>query len=165
MDDGLAETVLAWRNHPDVCSQMVHTRTILWADHLKHIAALKSDQTRCYLCIRLREDWIGVVVFYNLDSLVQTPYYGYYLRPDLIGSSLGFLLEFFVAEYGFFHLNLRQIKAETKASNRHALNLHKQFGFVELETNGRDLIESILTLENWMEKRTQLSSLVNRLTD
>ncbi|OPZ74166.1 MAG: hypothetical protein BWY82_00819 [Verrucomicrobia bacterium ADurb.Bin474] len=164
LDAAAHSRILEWRNHPLVSRRMIRQDEISAEEHQAFVRSLTNDTSKAYYEISL-EDPIGVIDYYSIDPVHHSAYYGYYLRPDRIGSSLGILLEYIVLEYGFRHLNLQQILAETHPSNTAALNLHRQFGASDLGINPRGLLESLFHLNDWMQVRLRWSGIVSRMVE
>lgn len=157
--------ILEWRNHPLVSRRMIRQDVISADEHQAFVRSLTNDTSKAYYEISLEDDPIGVIDYYSIDPVHHSAYYGYYLRPDRIGSSLGILLEYIVLEYGFSHLTLLRILAETHPSNTAALNLHRQFGATDLGINPRGLLESVFNLNDWMQVRLRWSGIVSRMVE
>lgn len=155
--------ILAWRNDPLVSRWMIRQDEISADEHMAFVRSLANDTSKAYFEITLENDPIGVVDYYSINPVHHSAYYGYYLKPDRIGSSLGILLEYLVLEYGFHHLNLQQIVAETNPSNKAALNLHRRFGASQMNINPKGLLESLFHLNDWMDVRLSWSCLILRL--
>ena len=144
---------------------MIRQDEISAEEHQAFVRSLTNDTSKAYFEISLENDPIGVIDYYSIDPVHHSAYYGYYLRPDRIGSSLGILLEYIVLEYGFRHLNLLQILAETHPSNKAAINLHRQFGASDLNINPRGLLESLFNLNDWMQLRPRWNEIVSRMVE
>lgn len=155
--------VLQWRNHESVRKWMLNNSIISISEHRAFIESLRNSTDKCYFMVQLNKTPIGVVDFYRINSETGICYYGYYLKPENIGSSLGLLLEFIVAEYAFSDLKMSTLMAETMPNNTQALQLHQKFGFRDGIINHHGLKESILQKEDWENVRSGIFSLIKRL--
>lgn len=164
IDSVTARLVLGWRNHEDVRKWMLHSSIISEAEHRTFINRLKEDSTKQYFVIQIHKQPIGVIDFYQMEPGTNSCYYGYFLKPESIGSSLGILLEFIAAEYALIQMGLKHLIAETLPSNTRAMRLHRQFGFQDGTINASGLQESSLSSDQWFTHRQHFASLVERLT-
>ena len=155
--------VLDWRNHEKVRRWMTSDQEISLKEHLAFRDVLRSDDSKLYLFVTLQKQSIGVLDFYAINPRESQCYYGYYLKPGLIGSSLGLLMEFLAAEVGFYHFNQSKVIAETLPDNSSSLRLHKFFGFEELGKNDKGLLVSHLLCSDWEERRKVIIPQIERL--
>jgi UDP-4-amino-4,6-dideoxy-N-acetyl-beta-L-altrosamine N-acetyltransferase len=164
IDSVTTRMVLKWRNHENIRKWMSHISVIPENEHHAFIKGLSEDSTKRYYVVQIHNEPIGVIDFYRIMPDKNSCYYGYYLKPERIGSSLGLLLEFIAAEYALVKMGLNSLIAETMPQNTHAMELHRRFGFEDRTINSSGLQESYLGAERWMTNREDLSSLVERLT-
>ncbi|MEV6600217.1 GNAT family N-acetyltransferase [Actinoplanes sp. NPDC051346] len=125
--DADRDTVLAWRNHPDVRAVSLTTHEITPEEHAAWWEAATSDPRRHILIF----DDSGVVIF---DLRGDPPSWSFYL--DVAGLGAGLLptwmrLEQAAVRYAFGELGLRRLGGETLATNTQVLALHRRFGFRE----------------------------------
>ena len=163
LDGNEHKKILEWRNHPLVSRWMIRQDPIAPSEHMAFVRSLHTDPSKAYFKVALRDEPIGVIDFYQIDPSRKAAYYGYYLRPDRLGSSLGILLEFVVLEFGFADLHLNAVLAETHSSNTTAMRLHQRFGAIEGIINQRGLQESIFHAKAWWRQRLKWSGIVSRL--
>ena len=164
LDSDTSTKVLEWRNHEAVRRWMLRTSPISEAEHEAFLQALKHDTTKRYFVIMLKGEAIAVIDFYRIHPDKRSCYFGYYLRPDKIGSSLGILLEFLVAEYALVNLGMDQLIAETMPTNTSAMELHQRFGFEPAGVNTSALQEAVLTAKIWHTRRDNFAAIIERLT-
>lgn len=120
--------VLEWRNYPLVSINMVNQKVISWEEHCKFIENLTDDKTREYLLLYKKD--VPVAVFYVVDIIEYTSAeWGFYLRPEYIGSGLGVEVEFYALNYLFSKYKLEKLNAVIRKSNYENLNLQKTFRF------------------------------------
>lgn len=163
LDGNEHEKILEWRNHPLVSRWMIRQDPIAPSEHMAFVRSLHADPSKAYFKVALRDEPIGVIDFYRIDPAKKTAYFGYYLRPDRLGSSLGILLEFVVLEFGFVDLHLNSILAETNPSNTTAMRLHQRFGAIEGVINQRGLQESIFHAEAWGLQGLKWREVISRI--
>jgi len=99
------------------------------AEHDLFIESLKHSKDKLYYLLSRDEEPIGVADFYQISEATRSCYYGYYLNPSLIGTSVGILMEFWVAEMALVLMDMEELIAETRPDNRAATELHQFFGF------------------------------------
>lgn len=143
---------------------MLDQNQITFGEHLKFVQSLQTAEDKFYFVVELNNTDIGVIDFYGLDTARESSFYGYYLKPELIGSSLGILLEYLVAEYAFGELKVQTLIAETKPQNTRAMQLHEKFGFVEKGLNSKNLVEATLSSDTWNLKKPLFRPIIERLT-
>lgn len=163
LDGNEHKMILEWRNHPMVSRWMIRQDPIAPSEHMAYVRSLAADLSKAYFKVTLGDEAIGVIDFYQIDPSEKSAYYGYYLRPDRLGSSLGILLEFVVLEFGFAELHLNSILAETHPANTTAMRLHQQFGAIEGIINQRGLQESTFHVEDWIHRREHWSKIISRI--
>lgn len=164
LDSENATRVLGWRNHEQVRRWMLRDSLITEEEHQCFLDSLRQDPGRRYYLVELRGEPIGVVDFYAINPIEKSCFFGYYLRPDKIGSSLGVALEFIAAEHSLVGMDLNRLFAETMPNNTPAMELHRAFGFENTAINASALQEAVLDTDNWNTRRESLSTIVERLT-
>lgn len=138
------ELVRLWRNHPQVRRASLTTHEIGPAEHERWWRATAADPTRRVLIFTRAGRPAGVVVFTNLDLVVGSGAWGFYLdvaglaeRGDLVPAWLD--LERAAVAYAFGELGLARLGGETLAWNTPVLALHRRFGFTETRTYEREV--------------------------
>jgi hypothetical protein len=125
--DADRDTVLAWRNHPEVRAVSLTTHVITPEEHARWWDSVARDPDRHLLI----HDDAGVVVF---DCREDPPTWSFYLDVAGLGPNLlaaWMRLEKEAVEYAFGELGLTRLGGETLATNTQVLALHRRFGFVE----------------------------------
>lgn len=130
------DTVLAWRNHPEVRRVSLTTHEIGADEHRAWWARATTDPTKRVLIFEHDGVPAGVVLFSHIDPDEKSATWGFYL--DVAGlTGAGALLpawmrlEADAVAYAFDELGLDRLGGETLASNKQVLALHRRFGFVE----------------------------------
>ena len=157
-----SEKVLHWRNHPQVRKWMLNQEPITEHEHSAFLEKLRQGDDPDYYLLFFQQQAFGVVDFYRKSSNPHSCYYGYYLDPCRLGSAMGILLEFWVAEYALTHWQYHHIVAETRTDNTAARELHAHFGFSVMGTNSRELEEAVLHADTWKQRRKPVLSEIER---
>lgn len=134
--DADCDTVLRWRNHPDV-RRVSLTRHVIGPDeHRAWWARATTDPTRRVLVFEHNAVGAGVVMFADINAADRSATWGFYL--DIAGlTTAGALLPAWLrleqeaVAYAFGELGLERLGGETLASNTQVLALHRRFGFRE----------------------------------
>ncbi len=145
--DADRDTVLAWRNHPDVRAVSLTTHVITPAEHASWWAAAMADPERHILIYDER----GVVVF---DLRTDPASWSFYLDVAGLGPRLlptWLRLEQAAVEHAFGPLGLTRLGGETLADNKQVLALHRRFGFAETRRYER-LVDGTPTTVVWTER-------------
>jgi GNAT acetyltransferase-like protein len=148
--DADRDTVLTWRNHPDVRAVSLTTHVIEPEEHAKWWAAAMADPDRHILIY----DDSGVVIF---DLRDEVPSWSFYLDVAGLGKRLlptWMRLEQAAVEHAFRELKLTRLGGETKASNKQVIALHRRFGFRETRRYER-LIDGTPQTVVWTERGMQ----------
>ena len=145
------DTVLTWRNHPDVRAVSLTTHEITPEEHATWWDAALADPRRHILIF----DDKGVVIF---DLREDPPSWSFYLDVAGLGKDLlptWMRLEQAAVRYAFGELGLARLGGETLASNKQVIALHRRFGFTETRRYER-LIDGTPQTVVWTERvRTQ----------
>lgn len=130
------DTVLRWRNHPDVRRVSLTTHLIGADEHRAWWASATTDPARRVLVFEHDGVPAGVVMFADIDATDSSATWGFYL--DVAGlTAAGTLLPAWLRlerealAYAFGELGLERLGGETLASNTQVLALHRRFGFRE----------------------------------
>ncbi|AGZ38849.1 GNAT family N-acetyltransferase [Actinoplanes friuliensis] len=145
--DADRDTVLAWRNHPDVRAVSLTTHVIAPEEHAKWWDVVLEDPDRHVLI----HDDSGVVIF---DCREDPPSWSFYLDVEGLGAGLlaGWMrLEKEAVAYAFGELGLTRLGGETLATNKQVLALHRRFGFTEVRRYER-LIDGTPQVVVWTER-------------
>ncbi|MDT4991733.1 MAG: hypothetical protein QOH97_1625 [Actinoplanes sp.] len=145
--DADRDTVLAWRNHPDVRAVSLTTHVISPAEHAAWWAAVGADPDRHVLIF----DEAAVVVF---DLRESPAVWSFYLDVAGLGAQVlptWMRLERAAVEYAFGVLGVDRLGGETLATNRQVLALHRRFGFRETRRYDR-LVDGTAETVVWTER-------------
>lgn len=152
------QLILPWRNHPDVRRVMFNDHEISWEEHLAWWQRLNNDTSRQVLLFCHDGHPVGVVNFFDIDTLQRTCHWGFYLyntyctkASERLAVWLG--LEKTVIEYAFKTIRVRALYCETFEFNKPVLQLHRKFGFQEVdrffrEKNGKEESVVLMMLKN-----------------
>ena len=119
--------VLKWRNHPDIRKWMFDTNEISLENHLNFIDNIPKNR------IYLKAEDLGVI---NFKIINDTAELGIHKNPDK--KRVGNILLKTAIDYAFNNLNAKKIILYVFENNLKAINLYKNFGFVE--SNKKDNI-------------------------
>ncbi|WP_423203122.1 GNAT family N-acetyltransferase [Krasilnikovia cinnamomea] len=151
--DADRDTVLSWRNHPEVRRVSLTTHVITASEHAAWWRAATADPDRRVLVFS-GDDGVpaGVVIF----DLRETPAtWSFYL--DVAGLGGGALLPAWLrledeaVRYAFGELGLDRLGGETLAWNTPVLALHRRFGFREIRRYERQVDGTAQTVV-WTER-------------
>ncbi|MFI7539875.1 GNAT family N-acetyltransferase [Actinoplanes sp. NPDC049599] len=145
--DADRDTVLAWRNHPEVRAVSLTTHVIGAAEHAAWWDAAMADPDRHILIYDDR----GVVLF---DLREDPASWSFYLDVAGLGAQLlptWMRLEQAAVEHAFGPLGLTRLGGETLADNKQVLALHRRFGFTETRRYER-LVDGTPTTVVWTER-------------
>ncbi|WP_199515001.1 GNAT family N-acetyltransferase [Nucisporomicrobium flavum] len=148
--DADRDTVLTWRNHPDVRAVSLTTHVITPEEHATWWDAALADPRRHILIF----DDKGVVIF---DLRADPPSWSFYLDVAGLGTALlptWMRLEQAAVRYAFGELGLTRLGGETLAANKQVLALHRRFGFRETRRYDR-LIDGTPQTVVWTERGTE----------
>jgi UDP-4-amino-4,6-dideoxy-N-acetyl-beta-L-altrosamine N-acetyltransferase len=149
--------VLSWRNDDRIKNMMFTKDIISLSSHLNFIDALKSSSTKLYYIVEYADTKIGVVDYYDIE--VDSAYWGFYLNPNLLNSSFGVLLEYYVLELAFGLLKIDTLYCETLKKNERVLKMHTEFGFI-VDKQIDDSIHTRISKVDWEKKRVDFEPLM-----
>jgi len=129
MSSGDLETVLAWRNHPEIRRYMLNGDLIGIDEHRAWFARASSDRSRILLIIEEEAVPFGFAQFGDIDSHGVAEW-GFYVRPDAKKSS-GRKLAFCALRYVFEKVGLRKVCGRVIENNVASIAFHKMIGFRE----------------------------------
>lgn len=138
LNDQEIEMVLKWRNDDRISSLMLNKKKISNKDHFSFIEKLKSSNEKSYWLVNINGSLVGVVDFYNIKP--TSTYWGYYVKPELIGKSFGVVLEYLVLELAFRTFGLKELWCETLAVNKSVIKLHQTFGYKTVRADSEIIV-------------------------
>jgi RimJ/RimL family protein N-acetyltransferase len=149
--DADRDTVLAWRNHPDVRAVSLTTHVISPDEHARWWDAALPNPALKILIYEDADGPAGVVLF----DLRETPAsWSFYLDVAGLGKRLlpaWMRLEQAAVEHAFGVLGVERLGGETLATNKQVIALHRRFGFRETRRYER-LVDGTLETVVWTER-------------
>lgn len=142
--DADQEHVRTWRNHPQVRAVSLTQHVISADEHAAWWANTRNNPSRRVLIYERGDVPAGVVTFFDFDPEAKSSWWGYYLDNDGL-ESRGELLPAWIqiqreaVRYADNELGLDTLDAEVLAVNEGVRRFNKRNGFVELESETRDL--------------------------
>lgn len=130
--DADRDTVLGWRNHPEVRRVSLTTHVISADEHRWWWGRATRDPVRRVLIFEHEGTPAGVVLFTDIDAEQRSAAWGFYLDVEGLAGSLlpaWLRLEAEAVAYAFDELGLHRLGGATLASNTQVLALHRRFGF------------------------------------
>jgi UDP-4-amino-4,6-dideoxy-N-acetyl-beta-L-altrosamine N-acetyltransferase len=162
------DTLLRWRNLPDVRRYMYTDHTITAAEHEAWFGRLGDDPTRQYWIITAGAQDVGVAHLSQLDERHRRCHWGLYLaEPSSRGRGVGSCAQLLVLREVFERRRLRRLMCEVLATNAAARRLYESFGFkaegvlrahVVKAEGPVDVISLALLREEWLATRSELAS-------
>ena len=136
------DTVLLWRNHPEVRRASLTTHVISAEEHAAWWRSALQDPTRHVLVYEYAGRPAGVVTFADHDPVRRSATWGFYLDVAGLRERGEFLpawleLEREAVDHAFDTLGLDRLGGETLARNAPVLALHRRFGFRETRRYAR----------------------------
>ncbi|WP_212636760.1 UDP-4-amino-4,6-dideoxy-N-acetyl-beta-L-altrosamine N-acetyltransferase, partial [Halomonas sp. BC2] len=121
------ESVLAWRNHPDIRKFMYTQHKISPAEHRRWFTQSRQDESRTLLIFESDATPLG---FINLTQSkhAQIADWGFYLSP-LAPRGTGYELGKAALEYAFTTLELHKVCGQALGFNERSIKLHLRLGF------------------------------------
>ena len=149
--DADRDTVLAWRNHPDVRAVSLTTHVIKPDEHAKWWENALPDPALKILMYSDDGVPAGVVIF---DLRKSPAVWSFYLDVAGLGKRLlpaWMRLEQAAVEHAFGELGVERLGGETLAANKQVLALHARFGFRETRRYER-LVDGTPQTVVWTER-------------
>ena len=160
------ENLLDWRNRSEVSQNMYVSRRITAEEHEKWFPQAISHPSRRYWIIVFNGQDVGLVNLYDINNDHQRAYWALYLNSvEFQGKGIGAFVEFLMLDYAFGELKLNKLNCEVLGFNKHAMQIHKRFGFVNegtfrkhiLREDGyHDVFSFGILKEEWDLKRNDL---------
>lgn len=123
------ESVLRWRNHPDIRCRMYNSHEISPSEHREWYARAIRDPNRHLLIVEQAGMPLGFVQFTESgsDSVAD---WGFYAVPGAPAGS-GMKLGIAALDHAFSRLKFRKIRGEAIISNEPSKALHRKLGFAD----------------------------------
>lgn len=121
--------ILNWRNSERVRLNMIDSKIIETADHLRWMAALAERSDCLYFLVYDDEEAIGVLDFTSMNESEKSAEWGFYLKPK---TRPGFgAVGFLGIENYFLHWNYEILIGRVLAGNLKSCQWHKRLLFEE----------------------------------
>ena len=131
MNDSLS--ILSMRNHPLIKKQMNNSKIISNEEHLKFIENLKSDNVG-YWILKINKKIIGSISLTNINFNKSSCVGGNFIDPNLIGTGVGIVINYFMHFLAFEKISCKKINASIKKTNVNAMKINKFFGAKTVST-------------------------------
>ena len=142
--DADQENVRTWRNHDEVRAVSLTQHVISPDEHAAWWANTKDNPSRRVLMYERGGVPAGVVTFFDYDAEAKTSWWGYYLDNDGL-TERGELLPAWIqiqreaVKYADAQLDIDTLDAEVLEVNQGVRRFNKRNGFVEMETETREI--------------------------
>lgn len=127
MQAGDLDTVLAWRNAPEIRRCMLQSDAISPDAHAAWFQRTSANPDRELLIVEAEGQPLGFVQFSGLQERLH-PEWGFYAAPGAPKGS-GTLLGTLALAYAFRTLHLPRLIGRALASNETSIRFHQKFGF------------------------------------
>lgn len=130
--------ILAMRN--EVREFMLHNRIVRLDEHLRFIELLKSEKSKAYFAIKLRDlvldskinlacnnEFVGVFCLNRVDLINKNAFFGIYLNKNFLGNG-GILMEF-LKNLSKHKFGLNMLYAEVLSTNERAKKFYLKHNF------------------------------------
>ncbi|MCC8278457.1 GNAT family N-acetyltransferase [Campylobacter bilis] len=144
------EKIRSYRNHFQTKNFLYHRHYITKLKHKVFINRLKTNTTKHYFCIKYRKIILGSINFEMKNN--NTIEFGFYANPFCQLYGIGRILENIAIYYSFYIKKCAILYLEAFKENWQILNLHKKFGFKELEYNDNEIIKMELNIKEYHER-------------
>ena len=121
------DSVLGWRNHPDIRRYMYTQHEITLAEHRAWFERASQDSRKHLLVFEVDGTAQGFVNITELAALGVADW-GFYIAPDAVkgtGRQLGKV----ALEYAFRDLRLHKVCGQALAFNERSIKFHRGLGF------------------------------------
>jgi UDP-4-amino-4,6-dideoxy-N-acetyl-beta-L-altrosamine N-acetyltransferase len=129
MRGGDLETVLRWRNHPEVRKYMLSQHKITMAEHRAWFDCSERDDTRALLVVEEDNLMIGCVVFSNV-SCAGTADWSFYADPDSLTGTGRKVCEA-ALDFAFRELQIHRVAGQVLDFNEASIRTHIRLGFTQ----------------------------------
>jgi UDP-4-amino-4,6-dideoxy-N-acetyl-beta-L-altrosamine N-acetyltransferase len=163
--------VLAWRNAPEVRSNMYSKHEISLSEHLAWFARMKKNpQSQWYIHLDTEDKPDGVVYFTQYLPDNRSAFWGLYTGTNA-KRGVGTRMEFETLNVAFTEFGIHKLNCEVLLSNIKMLNLQKKFGFVQegqfrdyhFDGNGFvDVIRLGLLEVEWEAKHDEIEAFITK---
>lgn len=128
--------ILEWRNHSKVRDVMFTDQVISLSEHMAWWERLQADSCRKVLLCIHRNTPVGIVNYFDIDSVCSTCHWGFYLDngSKFVAENrlaVWLALEQEAIRYAFDVIGCSELLCETFEFNHEVIMVHKKFGFLE----------------------------------
>jgi UDP-4-amino-4,6-dideoxy-N-acetyl-beta-L-altrosamine N-acetyltransferase len=136
IDQNDIEILRSWRNSDDVSKFMISKTKISKDDQLNWYKQISNDSSGYYWVIMLKNKIkIGYASLTKINNLNYTAEPGLYIGDKNYRNTFyGIEAFYYLLDFAFNHIQLKEIKGMVMISNQPALKMNKQFGFKILNT-------------------------------
>lgn len=131
------ETLLEWRNNPDISKFMLNQNTISPNEHKDWFEAIREDKGRACFVSYYKDEAIGSANLKSSESFLQnasSAESGFYMAPGKYrGTIVAFLPALLLHEYAFNSLNINKLTAYVKPENSPALRFNEALGYTQVQ--------------------------------
>jgi UDP-4-amino-4,6-dideoxy-N-acetyl-beta-L-altrosamine N-acetyltransferase len=171
--ESLRETVLAWRNEPEVRAVMFTGHEISLEEHLAWWERLQRDSSRQALLYTRAGEAAGVVTYYQLDDPERHFYWGFHLASasewtadERLDAWLGIEQE--ATRHAFMELGCEELLCETLSRNEMVIRMHEKVGFrtvrsFQRDKDGESVEVTLMALERREWEQRQSADLMESL--
>ncbi|MBW1650873.1 MAG: UDP-4-amino-4,6-dideoxy-N-acetyl-beta-L-altrosamine N-acetyltransferase [Deltaproteobacteria bacterium] len=128
INDDTIDIILEWRNNPKIRKVMFTHHIISNKEHYIWYEKIKNDSTTKVFTFNFKNVPIGVISFYNIDTIHKTTYWGFY-SGDTSKKGRGTLMERYAINFAFDVLNVEKLCGEVLSNNLHVVSFHRKYGF------------------------------------
>lgn len=144
-----SQTILAWRNHPEVRQVMFTNHLISPEEHARWWESLQGQTDYQLLVIEYQQKPCGVVTFSKMKGRADTWLWGFYLNPDAFDDGMDRLrawtgMEQASIDYATETLRCASLYCEVFAFNTAVLSMHVRYRFKETGRYQRQRNEEML---------------------
>ncbi|MDX2330797.1 UDP-4-amino-4,6-dideoxy-N-acetyl-beta-L-altrosamine N-acetyltransferase [Campylobacter hepaticus] len=144
------EKIRSYRNHLEIKKYLYHTHHISKLEHKSFIKNLKSNTKKYYFCVKYRKMILGSINFEIKNN--NTIEFGFYANPFCLIFGIGRVLENIAIYYCFYIKKYEILYLEAFKENQQIINLHKKFGFKELQNDNDKIIKMELNIKEYDER-------------
>lgn len=122
------ELMLAWRNSPNVRTNMYTRHEISLSEHLAWWERIKQRTDQKYFMYEFMDTPVGIIAFTDIDTVNRNSFWAFYASPAA-PKGAGSKMEFLALEHAFGKLDLQKLCCEVLVFNSAVIKLHQKFGF------------------------------------
>ncbi|MBW1615137.1 MAG: UDP-4-amino-4,6-dideoxy-N-acetyl-beta-L-altrosamine N-acetyltransferase [Deltaproteobacteria bacterium] len=128
LNDDTIDIILKWRNSPEIRKFMFTRHIISKEEHYLWYEKIKNDPTTKIFTFNFKNVPIGVISFYNIDTIHKTAYWSFY-SGDTSQRGRGALMEYYAINFAFDVLCVEKLCCEVLSNNLPVVSFHRKHGF------------------------------------